>query len=607
MSSRHRGRVTLLGLVTAWASFLPARPAAQGSAFWSDPRQLLLLGIERIAQGDFREALPLLEGSLRLAPGSALGHAWFAHALHLQRRLDEAASHYRRLLELDPVLPVDERRRAAMLRFSPRLFQVRSDPFRLLDAVAIHHPDEPLIAYHFFWEDDIDFPDDNDPCDHELVWIRYDPASNALSEVYTYFHGRILSSADAVREAAAHNGRSRVNVQWGKHGSLPSGWETLEIQANPDDTEHRYLDLQRTHSLKNYNFAAFQKLRTEGRQHPADPRTSGWPVRFEGSWDDFIRFDKEVDLGAHFSMPNRLAVSRWNNAVLQQNCLAYNFRPKTEWPDWKNQPQALDAQVERRVGASPEFLLRSDEGSALRRKAGILIDPPQAARIDPSLPFDLPGKSLFPEATPRFPNLWFQTPAQNFPAYRDFVAFLEQRFRSAGYDSAEVTLNEGADLALSVEHLNPWDSVEGLRHAHAVHIRFFWNRLEAESAQQFRVSSGEDAGLFWRVAASVHYEVEHAHPLHADVEVCPHCGRTGQYADAKGSLVERVHDPLGIELVLFGRIHGEGVTTTRGTRLSGLKDFMRIKDADIRVSRPYREDMNTGVVAVVTVRSKDVN
>jgi hypothetical protein len=563
-----------------------------------------LLGIERLAQGDFREALPLFEGSLRLGPDNVLGHAWLAHALHLRRRLDEAASHYRRLLELDPALPLDERRRAAMLRFSPRVFQVGSDPFRLLDAVAIHHPDEPLIAYHFFWEDDIDFPADNDPCDHELVWVRYDPAGNALSEFYTYFHGRILSSPEAVRDAIAHNGRPRVNVQWGKHGSLPTGWETLEIQATADDTEQRYLDLQRPGSLKNYNFAAFQKLRGEGRQHPAHPRTSGWPVRFEGSWEDFVRFDKEVDLGAHFATPNRLAVSRWNNAVLQQNCLAYNFRPKTEWPDWKNRPAAIDVQVERRVGASPEFLLQSGEETALRRKAGILPGSPQTTRIDAALSFELPRKSLFAKETPRFPNLWFLTPVENFRTYRDFVAFLDQRFRSAGYDSIEVTLNEGADLALSVEHLNPWDSVEGLRHAHAVHIRFFWTRLEAESAQRVRGSSGPEAGFFWQVAASVHYEVEHSHPLHADVEVCPYCGRTGEYADAKGNLVEQAHDPLGIELVLFGRIRGEEVTTTQGPRLAGLKDFMRLKDADIHLSRPYREDMNTGAVAVVTIRSK---
>ena len=45
------------------------------------------------------------------------------------------------------------------------------------DLVAIHHPVQPWIAYHLFWGDDIDFPEDNDPADHEIVWVAYDPAT----------------------------------------------------------------------------------------------------------------------------------------------------------------------------------------------------------------------------------------------------------------------------------------------------------------------------------------------------------------------------------------------------------------------------------------------
>jgi len=58
---------------------------------------------------------------------------------------------------------------------------------------------------------------------------------------------------------------------------------------------------------------------------------------------------------------------------------------------------------------------------------------------------------------------------------------------------------------------------------------------------------------------SVHYEVGHANPNHADVEVCPICGRAGDYAAVKGSLVEQVHDPLGLELLFTGKIRGETV------------------------------------------------
>ena len=66
-------------------------------------------------------------------------------------------------------------------------------------------------------------------------------------------------------------------------------------------------------------------------------------------------------------------------------------------------------------------------------------------------------------------------------------------------------------------------------------------------------------GTFYRFAASVHYEVEHSNPNHADVEACPICGRTGDYAGRAGNLVELVHDPLGLELVLSGTIRGQRV------------------------------------------------
>jgi hypothetical protein len=61
------------------------------------------------------------------------------------------------------------------------------------------------------------------------------------------------------------------------------------------------------------------------------------------------------------------------------------------------------------------------------------------------------------------------------------------------------------------------------------------------------------------VAASAHYEVEHTNPNHADVEMCPICGRTGEYADLRGNLVELVHDPLGVELLMNGTIRHEPV------------------------------------------------
>ena len=44
--------------------------------------------------------------------------------------------------------------------------------------------------------------------------------------MWTCFHGRFLAGGEpALREAREHGLRPRVDVQWGKHGSMPVGWQ----------------------------------------------------------------------------------------------------------------------------------------------------------------------------------------------------------------------------------------------------------------------------------------------------------------------------------------------------------------------------------------------
>jgi hypothetical protein len=178
------------------------------------------------------------------------------------------------------------------------------------------------------------------------------------------------------------------------------------------------------------------------------------------------------------------------------------------------------------------------------------------------LPEDLPPAAIFKPETPRYPNVWFYAAESEFESYPAFIESLARRFQTGGYTDDMASLNEGADLALSIENLQPWTPVSRLSHSHAIHVRFFWKRLLAH--QSHRVRFGASGSFHWRVAASVHYEVEHPNPLHADVEVCPICGRTGAYAGKEGSLVERVHDPLGLELLLWGTVReGRSGSATR--------------------------------------------
>ncbi|MGH8245914.1 MAG: hypothetical protein ACREUU_05725 [Gammaproteobacteria bacterium] len=250
-------------------------------------------------------------------------------ALHERRRLDEASAGYARALIAEPPREPTAAQMRLARRFAPRVFTTATEPFPLTDTAVIVHPTEPWIAYHFFWADDIDFPDDNDPCDHELIWVRYDKASERITGYYTYFHQRILAApAAAVEDASRHRDHPAIQVQWGKHGSMPLGWEKLEITADSGDAERSFYPTGRPIPLEDYHRGTFEKLSTVGRRAADSPLGQGWPLKFPGSWQDFITFSRRVE----FDATRRVKVSCFNNAVLNRHFLRYNFRPKTEWP-----------------------------------------------------------------------------------------------------------------------------------------------------------------------------------------------------------------------------------------------------------------------------------
>src|SRR5262245_66121633 len=98
-----------------------------------------------------------------------------------------------------------------------------------------------------------------------------------------------------------------------------------------------------------------------------------------------------------------------------------------------------------------------------------------------------------------------------------------------------------------------------MQHSHAFHMRYYYSALARQKLDQVRLKTLNGERLFYRVAASAHYEVEHTNPNHADVEICPICGRTGEYEALRGNLVELVHDPLGVELLMNGTIRNQVV------------------------------------------------
>lgn len=231
-------------------------------------------------------------------------------AAHRQRSLNEASRHYSQLLKLDPPAEPSAKQRELVLRFAPRIHTVAGEFFPLKDVVAIIHPDRPVIGYRLFWEDDLAFPSDNDPCDHEVVWVEYDPANLQVTRVSTYFHGEILAPGPATAEANAAGGRPWIGTEWGFHGSVP--WGGVEAAA----------PVLRRH---------WERARL-GREGPANPLARGWPEKYPGSYEDYLKFTEAVDPRGLLLQKGIIWVSRWPMAALNRYGLRYNVAVKADWP-----------------------------------------------------------------------------------------------------------------------------------------------------------------------------------------------------------------------------------------------------------------------------------
>jgi hypothetical protein len=101
---------------------------------------------------------------------------------------------------------------------APLLYVQRDEWFPLQRVVAVLHPTRRVIAYHLLWLDDVNgsWIPFTVPTDEEVVWVGYD-STRAPTDLWTYWHGTLLHADWRQR------GQVAIDVQWGKHGSLPHG------------------------------------------------------------------------------------------------------------------------------------------------------------------------------------------------------------------------------------------------------------------------------------------------------------------------------------------------------------------------------------------------
>ncbi|MGM0874795.1 MAG: hypothetical protein ACQEWV_08340 [Bacillota bacterium] len=275
---------------------------------------------DRFPNAEFYQiAISQLELLRKAEPNNVNYVSQQAEFYHLDGYLRKAGERYREVLEMDPLIPLTEKEKELIWKFCPILLTNPKECFPLKDIVAIHHPSKPVIGYHLFWEDDYDFPDDYEPCDHEEVWIEYNPKTEVVTNVMCWFHSRVLESGEAVKEAQSNQQRAIIRIEWGKHGSLLCGWENMEEPLTGI-------------SLPQWLKDTYDEVKRGGRV-PSHPLKRFWPKGFDGTFDEYTDFLVSVDPLEWFNKKPLMYKTEWVNAVIFTESLLYNFHPKMEWPD----------------------------------------------------------------------------------------------------------------------------------------------------------------------------------------------------------------------------------------------------------------------------------
>ncbi len=194
--------------------------------------------------------------------------------------------------------------------FAPNLHINKNEFFRLERLYVVIHSEKPIIAYHLFWGDDIDFPDEGQPNDHEIIWVQYNNDRSRAVCVWTYWHGKILKKSFP-KESNIKN--PNIYIQWGKHGSLPPNWNKGFSFRPKMEIYFNYLLCKYIH------------------RHNRSSVSKTWPRRFDGDYKDYLAFDDTLELSSIILEEKVLICVNANEQI--HSFYKENFSYKTEWPD----------------------------------------------------------------------------------------------------------------------------------------------------------------------------------------------------------------------------------------------------------------------------------
>jgi hypothetical protein len=182
----------------------------------------------------------------------------------------------------DAVAPDDSLARLAR-DLAPILYLQRDESFPLERTVAVLHPSRRVIAFYLTYQHDIAarWSPFAQGADEEEFWVGYD-ASLAPTDIWTYWHGDILHANWRGK------GELGIDVQWGKHGSIPHG--TPPSQLPRDKSLEIFYAM--TYAFPDLWFGRF---------------SSRGPLCFCRSFERYREFTRPIQLGARLTAIGRTA------------------------------------------------------------------------------------------------------------------------------------------------------------------------------------------------------------------------------------------------------------------------------------------------------------
>jgi len=208
--------------------------------------------------------------------------------------------------------------------------------------------------------------------------------------------------------------------------------------------------------------------------------------------------------------------------------------------------------------------------------------------------FKLPKKDIISKEIPRYPNIWFYVNSNIVEGYLEAVYLvisslmkycnIKNNF-SYNYRLRHILFNgnEGSDAEGRYKDLQPYMDIENPAnsHDHQLHVRYYYKNLFNNKSERVKLNISNENITFYRLALSIHYEVMTENKNHPFLEFCPICGRAGIYdidvdkKDLDKEICRKIHDPLGVEILINSTIRGSKIYNNRGEQIKFIEKLKK--------------------------------